>query len=129
MRFDGGLVHVGVVEVADLALVGAGGCVGFGGVLDDAGDLLEAEVGEVAEDVDGGAVCGEFRAGDEAAVGVEVEVVAGVDGGSMLGMEMPVSGVWAEAEMVTAQRRRGRMRRVRLVIRLDTPLGASGRRR
>jgi len=49
----------------------------------------------------------------------------------MLGMEMPVSGVWAgvwawiwvwEAEIVRAQKRRGRMRRVRLVIRLDAPV-------
>jgi hypothetical protein len=41
--FDGGLIHVGVVEVGDLALVRAWGRVGFGGVLDDAGGLLEAE--------------------------------------------------------------------------------------
>jgi hypothetical protein len=44
----------------------------------------------------------------------------------MFGMEMPVSGVWAEAEIVAAHRRRGRMRRVRLVIRLDTPVGWFG---
>ncbi len=83
--FDGGLVHVGVVEVGDLALVGARGGVGLGGVFDDAGGLLEAEVCECAEDADGGAVWGEFGAGEEAAVGVEVEVVAGADGGVHVG--------------------------------------------
>ena len=83
--FDGGLVHVGVVEVGDLALVGAGGGVGFGCVVDDAGDLFEAAVGEDAEDADGGAVGGELGASDVAAVGVEVEVVAGVDGGVHVG--------------------------------------------
>ena len=80
MGFDGGFVHVGVVEVGDLALIGACGGVGFCGVFDDAGDLLEAEVGEGAEDADGCAVRWEFGAGDEAAVGVEVKVVAGADG-------------------------------------------------
>src|SRR5271170_6713717 len=46
----------------------------------------------------------------------------------MLGMEMPVSGVWAEAEIAKAQRRRGRMRRVMLVIVWGAPvLGALGR--
>src|ERR1700733_9938080 len=34
----------------------------------------------------------------------------------MLGMEMPVSGVWAKAEIVSAQKRRGRIRRARLII-------------
>jgi hypothetical protein len=87
--FDGALVHVGVVEVGDLALVGilvrAGGGVGFDGVFDDASGLLEAAVGENAEDADSGAVGGEFGMGDEAAVGVEVEVVAGADGGIHVG--------------------------------------------
>ena len=83
--FDGGLVHVGAIEVGDLALVGAGGRIGFGGIFDDAGDLFEAAVGEDAEDADGGAVCGEFCAGDKAAIGVEVEVVAGADGGVHVG--------------------------------------------
>ena len=64
--------------------VPAGG-VGFGGVLNDAGDVLEAEIGENGEDTDGGAVGGEFGAGDEAAVGEEVEVVAGADGGVHVG--------------------------------------------
>jgi hypothetical protein len=45
----------------------------------------------------------------------------------MAGIEMPVSGVWSglwagKAEIVRAERRRGRMRRVRLVIRLDAPV-------
>ena len=79
------VVHVGVVEVGDLALVGACGGVGFGGVVDDARDLFEAAIGEDAEDADGGTVGGEFCAGDVAAVGVEVEVVAGADGGVHVG--------------------------------------------
>ena len=62
----------------------AGG-VGFGGVFDDAGGAFEAEVGKAGEDADGGAVGGEFGVGDVAAVGVEVEVVAGVDGGVHVG--------------------------------------------
>ena len=81
MGFDGGLVHIGVIEVGDLALIGTCRGVGLGGICDDAGGLFEAEVGEDAEDADGCAVGGKFGAGDEAAVGVEVEVVAGADGG------------------------------------------------
>jgi len=82
---DGGLVHVGVVEVGDLALVGAGSGVGFGGVLNDVGGAFEAEVGEDGEDTDGAAVGGELGAGDEAAIGEGVEVIAGADGGVHIG--------------------------------------------
>ena len=82
MRFDGALVHVGAVEVGDLALrriAGGGGLALAASSMMLATRLLD-EVGEDAEDADSGAVGGEFGAGDEAAVGVEVEVVAGLDG-------------------------------------------------
>ena len=82
---DGSLVHVGAVEVGDLAFIGAGGSVRFGSVVDDRGDLLGAAVDEDAEDADGGAIGGKLGAGDEAAVSVEVEVVAGADGGVHVG--------------------------------------------
>ena len=59
--------------------------VGFGGIFDNSGDAFGAEVVESVEDSDGGTVCGELGVGDEAAVGVEVEVVAGADGGVHVG--------------------------------------------
>ena len=85
VRFDGGLVHVGGVEVGDLALLGAGGGVGFGGFFDDGGDALVDDVGEGGEAGDAGAVGGDLGAGDVGAVGVAVEVVAGEDGGVHVG--------------------------------------------
>jgi hypothetical protein len=78
--FDGRFVHVGAVEVGDLAFVGAGSGVGLCGIFDDAGGLFEAEIGEGVEDTESGAVGGEFCAGDKAAIGVGVEVIAGADG-------------------------------------------------
>jgi hypothetical protein len=75
------LVHVGLVKVGDFALVGAIGCVGFGGVFDNAGDLFVAEIAECVEDAEGRAIRGKFCLGHVGAVSVEVEVVAGTDGG------------------------------------------------
>ena len=83
--FYGGFVHVGVVEVGDFALVGACGCVGLCSIVDDAGDLFEASVDEGVEDPDCCAVGRELGPGDVAAVGVEVEFVAGVDSGVHVG--------------------------------------------
>jgi hypothetical protein len=129
--FDGGLVHVGLVKVCDFALVGASGSVGLGGVVDDAGDLFEAEVNESVEDAEGSAIRRKFCLGYVGAVGVEVKVVAGRTAGSMLGMEMPVSGVCAGvcawAEIAKAQKKRGRMRRGSLVIGCSRVVVGSGR--
>src|ERR1700680_1803183 len=77
VRFDGALVHVGVIEFGERALVGAGGGIGFGGVFNNAGGLFEAEVGEDAEDAYGGTVGGELGLRYEASGGVEVGGVAG----------------------------------------------------
>ena len=91
MGFDGGFVHVGVVEVGDLALIGACGGVGFGGISRSCWRPLEAEVGEGAEDADGCAVGRNFGALDQVAVGVEIKVVARPDGGVHVGDSDAVS--------------------------------------
>ncbi len=60
VSLDGGLVHVGAVEVGNLFLIGVGrgvwsregGGGGFPGVVDDAGDLLEGPIGEGVEDAE-----------------------------------------------------------------------------
>ncbi len=49
---DGGLVHVGVVEVGDAAKVGVGSGIGLRGLGDDGGDLLVGAVGELGEGAD-----------------------------------------------------------------------------
>ena len=77
---DGGLIHVGAVEVGDAAEVGVGRGIGLRGLGDDGGDLLVGAVGEDGEVADRDAVGGDGGAVDPGAVGVEVEVVAGVDG-------------------------------------------------
>ncbi len=81
VRVDGLLVHIGGVEVGDLSLLGAGGGVGLGCLLDEGGDALVDDVGKQREAGDAGAVGGDFGVGDPGAVGVVVEVVAGLDGG------------------------------------------------
>ena len=78
--FDGRLVHVGVVEVGDAAVVGVGGGVGLCCFFDDGGYALVGAIDEEVEGAEGGAVGRELSAVDPGAVGVEVEVVAGADG-------------------------------------------------
>ena len=98
--FDGGLVHVGGVEVGDLLLIGVGGGVlrrmGGGGtlgdVVDDAGDLLEGAIRKGVEDAERGAVRGQRGALDVGAVAVKVEVVARFNRGVHVGNGNAVSG-------------------------------------
>ena len=78
--FDRGLIHVGVVEVGDFAGVGARRRAGLRGLFNDGGDVFAAAIGEDGEDADAGAIGGNLGAGDPSAVGVAVEIVAGLDG-------------------------------------------------
>jgi len=77
---DGGRVHERGVEVGDAASIGVRGSVGFRCIGDDAGDLLVGAVGHEVEGAERGAVGGQLCAGDPGAVGVEEEVVPGLDG-------------------------------------------------
>ena len=85
LGFDGGFVHVGVVEVGDFANVGTGRGIGFGRFFNQAGGTLVAQVREAGEDADAAAIGRNLGALDPAAVGVLVEIVAGLDRGVHVG--------------------------------------------
>jgi hypothetical protein len=78
-RFDGGLVHVGVVEVSNFAGARACGRVGLGDLLDQVGCALIAEVRKLRKDVDLGAIRRNFSAFDPFAIGVLIKIVTRLD--------------------------------------------------
>jgi hypothetical protein len=78
-RLDGGLVHVGAVEVSHLAGAGALGRVGFGDLFNQPGRAFIAEVAKLGKDAHPGAIRGNLSSLDPFAVGVLIEIVARLD--------------------------------------------------
>src|ERR1700722_8898850 len=89
--FDGGLVHVGVVQVSNFACVGAGRSIGLGGLFDQAGGMLAAQVFQSVPAAYVTAVGGNFGVLDPVAVCVVEEIITGLDGAVHLGDDYAVS--------------------------------------
>src|ERR1019366_8618578 len=79
LRLDGGLVHVGVVEVGNLARAGACGRDGLGDLLNQLGRALIAQVAKLRKDAHSGAIRRNFSALDPFAVGVLIKIVTRLD--------------------------------------------------
>jgi len=76
---DGGLVHIGVIEVGNFAGIRTSRRVGFGCFFDEPSDTLLAQIEQGVEDSNVATVGGDFGALDPVAVRVVVEIVAGLD--------------------------------------------------
>ena len=84
-RLDGGLVHVGVVEICDLARARACGRVGLGNLFYQVGGALVAQVIQCGKDVHLGPIRWNFRVLDPSAVGILIKIVPRINRGIQVG--------------------------------------------